>query len=125
MFFTHYHEWKWQRISIDEGLYRYSVTENGVGFTVFRDRSTWDFDYTQPRLYGKISQALATGAARSITVFCTAQCVPDPPHTPEQERLLDDKSRTLASQSGLTSQRLFIKEARIYGAFVPAKPSGR
>jgi 4-amino-4-deoxy-L-arabinose transferase-like glycosyltransferase len=124
-FFTHYYDWKWRTTGKYGPLYTYSVSRNGDDFTVLRDYSTWNFDFTQASLYWNIKEALTHAPAHTVTVFCMDQFRSHSPRSPGEEQTFHDNVRALALQSGLELKRLFIDNGDIFADFAYAGAESR
>ena len=116
-FFTHYYDWKWRTTGKYGSLYTYSVSRNGNAFTVVRDYSTWNFDFTQAGVYWNIKQMLAHSPAYSATVFCMDQTGSHLPRTPDQEQIFRENVRRLAFEGGVEVKRLFVNEVDVFADF--------
>jgi 4-amino-4-deoxy-L-arabinose transferase-like glycosyltransferase len=120
-FFTHYYDWKWRTTGKYGPLYKYTVSKNGNEFTVLRDYSTWNFNFTQASLYRDIKEALAYAPAHSVTVFCMDQFGSHVPRTPSQERIFRENVRKLALQDGLDVKQIFVDEEDVFADFAYAR----
>ena len=116
-FFAHHHDWKWTTVARHGSLYKYVVSKNGNEFTVMRENSVWNFDFTAANSYPYIKQALEAAAGEPITVFCIDQAGSHVPRAPADEQAFEQNVRMLASQAGLHLKRLVVKGVDIFAQF--------
>ena len=117
-FFTHYHNWTWHFVSRNgavPGVDKYDVSRGKTGMLLFRDKTRWNLDFSDPAVYRDFAKCLRSESLPSLTVYAVRQTVT--PGPVEQEFKLAKQILSLASAESLCVKKLVTQQAMVFGEF--------
>ncbi len=121
-YFGTHHQEKWNYAGRPAGqgfADAYRVTNGTKSLVLFRDRTRWNLDFTDPGVYQDIGRSLRSGIARSVTVFCTSQFGLEVPGGEQAFRI---QMAQLAAKQNLRIEKVVFDHANVFATFVERLP---
>lgn len=114
-FFIHQHQWKWvfeRRLAMATDVDEYALERDNRPLTVLRDRTRWNFDFTDPALFHDIAQSMRVAKLGKLAVFCVHQA-PEK-LTADQQSALREKLIQMAKADHLRFRRFVLDGPNVY-----------
>ncbi len=117
-FFTHYHDWNWHFVSRSgavTGVDTYNVSRGNNRMLLFRDKTRWNLDFSEPALYRDFAKCIRSESLPSLTAYAVRQAVM--PGSVEQESQVAKQIISRASAESLCVRKLVTQQAMVFGEF--------
>ena len=96
-------------------VHEYTLERGSDRLTVLRDRTRWNFDFTDASFFRDVAQSMRTADLRSLAVFCVHQYPGS--LTPERQDALRQKSFQLAEAAHLQIRKFVPDGLNVYAEF--------
>jgi hypothetical protein len=117
-FFTHYHDWNWHFVSRNvavPGVDTYNVSRGKSRMMLFRDKTRWNLDFSEPALYRDFARCIRSESLSSLTVYAVRQAVAQ--GSVEQESKIAKQIISLASTESLCVKKMVIHQDMVFSEF--------